>query len=251
VERITKTLAGDVGYELSHMPVDSQLRSLIALDVVNAQGTGYLYDCNTTGLGCDLNSPEDDDEIPDDDWTIPDPDPGGEVTPIDPGGGDDFDWVDIITNPPGGSGGGAVPETPPGGGDSGQTLPEPEPNPDDDLDPVPQSEPEPEPEPGPEFTREQVFVSYTTTGLTTSGCSEQAFLTNAGGTNIVPRGTAGSLYSMEVVLIGVEYAISSTAVRTKYYLNIYRGGTMVNQIVESVCGEFAPSKAQLVIIPIL
>jgi hypothetical protein len=114
VERITKTLAGDVGYECSHMPVDSQLRSLIALDVVNAQGTGYLYDCNTTGLGCDLNSPEDDDEIPDDDWTIPDPDPGGEVTPIDP------------EVPIGGGGGGG------GGGGTGE--PEPEPNPSDALD---------------------------------------------------------------------------------------------------------------------
>jgi hypothetical protein len=118
VERITKTLAGDVGYECSHMPVDSQLRSLIALDVVNAQGTGYLYDCNTTGLGCDLNSPEDDDEIPDDDWTIPDPDPGGEVTPIDP----DVP-IDI------GGGGGSVP------GDGGEDgLPEPDPNPDDEVD---------------------------------------------------------------------------------------------------------------------
>jgi hypothetical protein len=118
VERITKTLAGDVGYECSHMPVDSQLRSLIALDVVNAQGTGYLYDCNTTGLGCDLNSPEDDDEIPDDDWTIPDPDPGGEITPIDP----DVP-IDI------GGGGGSVP------GDGGEDgLPEPDPNPDDEVD---------------------------------------------------------------------------------------------------------------------
>jgi hypothetical protein len=112
VERITKTLAGDVGYELSHMPVDSQLRSLIALDVVNAQGTGYLYDCNTTGLGCDLNSPEDDDEIPDDDWTIPDPDPGGEITPIDP----------------------EVPIDGGGGGGGGGGEPEPEPNPSDALD---------------------------------------------------------------------------------------------------------------------
>jgi hypothetical protein len=116
VERITKTLAGDVGYECSHMPVDSQLRSLIALDVVNAQGTGYLYDCNTTGLGCDLNSPEDDDEIPDDDWTIPDPDPGGEITPIDP---------DVPIGGGGGSGG--------GGGGTG----EPEPNPNDGQDSIP------------------------------------------------------------------------------------------------------------------
>jgi hypothetical protein len=127
VERITKTLAGDVGYELSHMPVDSQLRSLIALDVVNAQGTGYLYDCNTTGLGCDLNSPEDDDEIPDDDWTIPDPDPGGGGTTIDPevpiGGGGDPD------------GGGGQPD--PDGGGEGGTLPDPDPNPDDGTDPQP------------------------------------------------------------------------------------------------------------------
>jgi hypothetical protein len=69
-------------------------------------------------LGCDLNSPEDDDEIPDDDWTIPDPDPGGEATPIDPETPIDDD-----------SGGGSVP------GDGGEDgLPEPDLNPDDEVD---------------------------------------------------------------------------------------------------------------------
>lgn len=56
VERISKTLAGDVSYECTHFPVDSQGRSLVALDVAAAQGTGILLSSNKTGVGCDVNS---------------------------------------------------------------------------------------------------------------------------------------------------------------------------------------------------
>jgi hypothetical protein len=59
VERIGKTLAGDVSYECSHFPIDSQGRSIIALNVANATGTGILLTSNSTGVGCDINSATD------------------------------------------------------------------------------------------------------------------------------------------------------------------------------------------------
>lgn len=56
VERITRTLSGEVRYEAVHFPVDAQGRSLLALDVAAAAPTGALLPSNKTGLGCDLNS---------------------------------------------------------------------------------------------------------------------------------------------------------------------------------------------------
>jgi hypothetical protein len=115
VERITRTLSGDEQYELTHEPVDSQGRSLIALDVVSATGAGILLTSNLTGLGCDLNSSSDTSSPTDDEFLEPDPD-GGDGTTIDPG--DDTP----ITDPGGG-----------GSGGGGSNEPEPAPNPDDDL----------------------------------------------------------------------------------------------------------------------
>jgi hypothetical protein len=59
VERITKTLTGDVTYECTHFPVDSQGRSLTALDVASAVGPALPATSNRTGLVCDLNSASD------------------------------------------------------------------------------------------------------------------------------------------------------------------------------------------------
>jgi hypothetical protein len=115
VERITRTLSGDVQFDLSHEPVDSQGRSLIALDVVSATGAGILLSSNLTGLGCDLNSSSDTTSPTDDEFLEPDPD-GDDGTTIDPG--DDTP----ITDPGGG-----------GSGGGGSDEPEPAPNPDDDL----------------------------------------------------------------------------------------------------------------------
>ena len=56
VERITKTLAGELSYECPHFPIDSQGRSLISLAVANATGGGLQLSSNKSGLGCDLNS---------------------------------------------------------------------------------------------------------------------------------------------------------------------------------------------------
>ena len=107
VERITKTLAGDLSYECVHFPVDSQGRSLVALDVANTTGSGLQLSNNKTGLGCDLNSSTD--------TTVP----PEEFTPQDP---DDFPPIDIPGG--GGVGGGG------GGGAGGGVTP----GPDDGLD---------------------------------------------------------------------------------------------------------------------
>ncbi len=132
VERITKTLAGDVQYECSHVPVDSLGRSLIAMDVANATAQGHFFVCNFTGLGCDLNSATDDDEIPDDEWIIPDPDPGDGGVIIDPEVPIDIPDGDI------GGGGNTI-----DGGCDGvdwdawcEPNPDGLPNPNDGLDPV-------------------------------------------------------------------------------------------------------------------
>jgi len=80
VERITKTLAGDVSYEATHFPVDEQIRSLIALDVAAATGTGIIIPSGRTGVSCDVNSSTDN-TIPVEEFIEP-----GDVN--DPGGGD-------------------------------------------------------------------------------------------------------------------------------------------------------------------
>lgn len=59
VERISKTLAGDVSYECTHFPIDDQGRSVVAMDVAAATGTGILLTSNKTGVGCDINSSTD------------------------------------------------------------------------------------------------------------------------------------------------------------------------------------------------
>lgn len=59
IERITETLAGDVTYEATHFPVDGSNRSLVALDVAGAVGTGVLLTDNRTGVTCDVNSSSD------------------------------------------------------------------------------------------------------------------------------------------------------------------------------------------------
>jgi hypothetical protein len=70
VERIAKTLAGDVTYEATHFPVDNQNRSLIALDVAAAVGTGMIIPNIRTGVTCDSNSATDN-SIPSEEYIEP------------------------------------------------------------------------------------------------------------------------------------------------------------------------------------
>lgn len=55
VDRITQTAEGDVQIEATHLPIDEQGRSLVALDVAGTTGTGILLTSNKTGVGCDVN----------------------------------------------------------------------------------------------------------------------------------------------------------------------------------------------------
>lgn len=121
VERITKTLSGELSYECVHFPIDSQGRSLVALDVANTTGTGIVLSNNRSGLGCDLNSSTDT-TIPDEEFTPPDFDT-------------DFPSIDIG----GGIGGGIGDGSSPGGGTD---------NPSDGLDTQPIGPFEKDPTPG-------------------------------------------------------------------------------------------------------
>lgn len=69
LNRVTKTLRGDLTLELTHFPVDSQGRSLVAVDVAAATGTGVLLTSNKSGVGCDVNSSTDT-SVPDETFTL-------------------------------------------------------------------------------------------------------------------------------------------------------------------------------------
>jgi hypothetical protein len=72
VERIVKDAAGALTLELLHFPIDSSGRSLIALDVAAAAGTGLLLNPNTEGApddySCDDNTVPPDDSLPASSW---------------------------------------------------------------------------------------------------------------------------------------------------------------------------------------
>jgi hypothetical protein len=99
VERIQRAIAGEVLYEANYLPVDGQLRSLIALDVMAVTAFGVLFPSGLTGEGCDLNS--------DEDTTVPDDDeedtiiPGPGDSAIEGGGGIEIDQGDFLIDDPG------------------------------------------------------------------------------------------------------------------------------------------------------
>jgi hypothetical protein len=70
IQRISKTFAGDTQYECRHFPIDSERRSIVALNVANAFGTGILLTSATTGVSCDINSSTDN-TIPIEEFVIP------------------------------------------------------------------------------------------------------------------------------------------------------------------------------------
>jgi hypothetical protein len=80
VERIGRSVTGEVELELTHFPVDDQGRSLVALDVSRAQGNGLMLPTGRAEVSCDLNSIDDTtfntDFGPWDGWDIAIPDPG-------------------------------------------------------------------------------------------------------------------------------------------------------------------------------
>ena len=91
VDRITQTSEGDVQIEATHLPIDEQGRSLVALDVAGTTGTGILLTSNKSGVGCDVNS-SGDTTVPAETWTAGSEIDGGDIPmpplppPLPPGG---------------------------------------------------------------------------------------------------------------------------------------------------------------------
>ena len=56
VDRIGKSLAGDITLNLTHFPVDANLVSVVAQDVNAATGTGLIIPTGLSGVTCDVNS---------------------------------------------------------------------------------------------------------------------------------------------------------------------------------------------------
>lgn len=65
VDNIGKTLSGNIELALTHFPIDSQGRSLVALDVSRAKGTNYLLPTGRDAVSCDQNDPFDVTLLPD------------------------------------------------------------------------------------------------------------------------------------------------------------------------------------------
>jgi hypothetical protein len=67
IERIGKAANGELAFELTHFPVDSQCRSLVAMDVMSATASGVLLPTgfNAATISCDANSADDTTLAPD------------------------------------------------------------------------------------------------------------------------------------------------------------------------------------------
>jgi hypothetical protein len=114
VDRIGRSLSGDVRLELTHFPVDSGFASVVAKEVDAAIGAGFVLPTGLSEITCDANSSSDttvpaDTSLDPDDWDIPDEEEFVvDVTELDPG-----DFPGVVGG--GGDGGG-------GGGGGGGTL---------------------------------------------------------------------------------------------------------------------------------
>lgn len=60
VERIEKTASGACVFDLTHFPIDSQGRSLVALEVAAATAPGVTISAGRSDYACDVNSSSDD-----------------------------------------------------------------------------------------------------------------------------------------------------------------------------------------------
>jgi hypothetical protein len=72
VDRISKSISGEVRLELTHFPVDANLASVVALEVNAATGSGLLLPTGLSGVTCDVNA-SDDPTVPPDDSLDPAP----------------------------------------------------------------------------------------------------------------------------------------------------------------------------------
>ena len=127
VEKINKTVSGVVELDLMHFPIDSQGRSILALYVAGAEGTGYLYDVGRNDYTCDDPDNEgNDDPIPDDVGENNPDEPDTDVDLPNPGV-DDGTGTGLPTDRPVFPGGTPTTGFPPNGSPTGN-------NPDDPFD---------------------------------------------------------------------------------------------------------------------
>jgi hypothetical protein len=137
VDRIGKSISGEVRLELTHFPVDSNFASVVAQEVNAAVGAGFVLPTGLSGITCDVNSPTDttvpaDTSLDPGDWDIPgDSDFDTDVTEVPP-----VDFPGVSGGFSGGGGGGG------GGGPSGDPTGD---NPPDPLNP--QNDPPVAPDP--------------------------------------------------------------------------------------------------------
>jgi hypothetical protein len=59
VDRIGKSVTGDVQLDLTHFPIDGNLASVVAQEVASATGGGLILPTGLTGITCDINSSSD------------------------------------------------------------------------------------------------------------------------------------------------------------------------------------------------
>ena len=59
VDRIGKSISGEISLDLTHFPVDANLASVVALEVNAATGSGLLLPTGLSGITCDVNSSAD------------------------------------------------------------------------------------------------------------------------------------------------------------------------------------------------
>jgi hypothetical protein len=91
VDRISKSVNGDVSLDLTHFPVDDTFASVVALEVSAAVGAGVVLPTGLTGITCDVNSSEDtsvpaDTSLDPSEWDLP-ADGSFDVGVTDLGGG--------------------------------------------------------------------------------------------------------------------------------------------------------------------
>jgi hypothetical protein len=124
VDRIGKSISGEVRLELTHFPVDSGFASVVAKEVNAAVGAGFVLPTGLSGITCDVNSSSDttvpeDTSLDPDDWDIPDD--GSFDTDVDEV--DPSNFPDVAGGGGGGGGGGDTLD--PGGDPTADNPPDP------------------------------------------------------------------------------------------------------------------------------
>ena len=111
VDRIGKSISGEVRLELTHFPIDDTFASVVAKEVNAAVGAGFVLPTGLSGITCDVNSSADtsvpaDTSLDPGDWNIPaDGSFDVDVTELDPTDLDDMPVSSIEALAVGGIGG--------------------------------------------------------------------------------------------------------------------------------------------------